>query len=118
MIPAIRENFVGATIKGCVFHYTKCIYGKIKKWALQNAYKNDAKFREASTRIFGLALANPDHITDAFADISASLIASQSKFYFTSDFSEGGLGCGSSTNRSGPDFFHVLLREGPNPEGS
>lgn len=65
-INAIEELFPAAEIKGCLFHFTKCIWSKTQRCGLQTAYGVDMEVKTFVKRLSAMPLLNPIHIEDAW----------------------------------------------------
>ncbi|CAN8008537.1 unnamed protein product, partial [Ixodes pacificus] len=57
---AIRRTFPATVLKGCLFHFTQCLYRKIQKAQLQTRYAEDPDFSLKMRMLFALAFL-PDH---------------------------------------------------------
>uniref|UniRef100_V5ID01 MULE transposase domain-containing protein n=3 Tax=Ixodes ricinus TaxID=34613 RepID=V5ID01_IXORI len=52
---AIRRVFPATVLKGCLFHFTQCLYRKIQKAQLQTRYAEDPDFSIKMRMLFALA---------------------------------------------------------------
>lgn len=57
---AIRRTFTASVLKGCLFHFTQCLYRKMQKAHLQTRYAEDPDFSLKMRMLFALAFL-PDH---------------------------------------------------------
>ena len=73
MIKPLKLVFPLAEIKGCLFHYSQCIWRKVQNCGLVNAYKNNKDVRDTIKRISALPFLPIDDITDAWIFIQKHL---------------------------------------------
>ncbi len=63
---ALREVYTGTVLKGCIFHWTQCIYRKIAAVGLATAYMDKKDKYLYLRKLMSLPLLPAEHITSAF----------------------------------------------------
>lgn len=66
---AINLVFPNANIKGCLFHFSQCIWRRVQKFGLQKEYDNadnENDIAKTVKRLCALPLIRPEEIDDAF----------------------------------------------------
>ncbi|XP_069118596.1 uncharacterized protein [Argopecten irradians] len=63
---AIRSVFPAATLKGCFFHFTQCIWRKAQQTGLQQLYADNDDIRRLLRQAAALPLVPLNHIEDVW----------------------------------------------------
>lgn len=69
VINSLKLVFPLAEIKGCLFHYSQCIWRKVQNCGLVSAYKNNKEVKDTIKRVSALPFLPINHITDAWINI-------------------------------------------------
>ena len=62
----MKQLFPSATVRGCSFHYTQCVWRKVQALGLAGIYKEDKSVRKWIRRAAALPLVPIESIPDAF----------------------------------------------------
>ncbi|XP_067676265.1 uncharacterized protein [Haliotis asinina] len=73
---AVRGVFPAASVRGCFFHYTQCIWRRVQKEGLASDYKEDGEVKKLVRRAAALPLVPCDKIEDVWLDAVAESPAS------------------------------------------
>lgn len=65
-IAACQEVFPEARMKGCLFHFRRCLFRHIQQCSLLSAYREDGELTHNIKMIYALAFVPPDKVISAF----------------------------------------------------
>ena len=68
MINCISRVFPGSRIRGCLFHYSQCIWRKVQELGLVVRYKEDQPFNRVVRRASALPLVPPALVDDVWME--------------------------------------------------
>ena len=71
---AKRELIPNIGVKGCLFHFTQAVYGKIGNIGLKHAYANDPGTRKLCRQLMALPILPKDHIVRAFYKLTEFVV--------------------------------------------
>ena len=63
---AVRSVFNGASVRGCFFHYTQCIWRNVQSSGLVVDFKDDQTMRKLVLRAAALPLVPPESVEDVW----------------------------------------------------
>jgi len=70
---AVQEELPSVTMMGCSFHWTQCVFKKLKGLGLTSRYRKSPEVRKFCRQLMSLHLLPPDEIVGAFNHLHAKV---------------------------------------------
>ena len=107
MINACKVEFPDATLRGCFFHFTQCIFRQIQSSGLKQRYETDAEFALKMKMLPALAFVPADFVEQAFEILIDERIFPEEAQPVIDYFEDVWIGRPQRRQRRPPQFSHT-----------
>lgn len=103
MLNAISVQFPGASVKGCFFHFTQCIFRAVQNHGFKLRYETDPEFALRIRMLSAIAFVPPNFVVEVFEELCDGILPIEAQAVIDY-FEDTWIGCPHRRQRRPPKY--------------